>query len=167
MGRRRNLRGAAVSQHPLYKLTARVGPAAAPRTMAVSREERTCLLLEGAVLGRCPDGQDKCDLVHEVSEVVDKVQGAVVDGPHKVAEEVTQWIDGPANGDNEAHGIEGGLHMLVRFLGGPSQNKDLEEDEAPTAHARNEAKHGRHELRLARVARRKHEHGAEKQAQEH
>ena len=43
--------------------------------------------------------------------VVDQVQDAGVNASQHVAEEVAQWVDGPAEGDDEAHGVEGRLHV--------------------------------------------------------
>ena len=72
----------------------------------------------------------------------DQVESAVVHGPQQVAEEVPQGVDGPADGDDEAHRREGLLDILVHAFsacGGGRALEDFEEDEAPAAHAHNEA----------------------------
>merc|ERR1719162_436986 len=99
-------------------------------------------------------------------------QGAVVNCPRQVAEDVAQWVNGPANCDDEAHGIEGLPHVLVHFGVATDHragltNEDLEEDETPAGHAEGEAQDGVQEFRLACVAEREHGHGPEEQAQEH
>jgi len=112
--------------------------------------------LQGAVLRRLPDRQAESNLVHEVREVVDRVQDVVIDGAHEVAEEVAQGVDGPADGDDEAHRREGLLHVLVHVttrghLAGLAR-EDLEEDEGPASHAEDEADEWRNELSLAHIA---------------
>merc|ERR1719162_600833 len=135
-------------------------------------QEGALLLTQGAVLGRGPDGQAESDLVHKVREIVNQVQGAVVNCPRQVAEDVAQWVNGPANCDDEAHGIEGFPHVLVHFGVARDHragltNEDLVEDETPAGHAEGETQDGVHEFRLACVAEREHGHGPEEQAQEH
>merc|ERR1711908_204783 len=99
-------------------------------------------MLQGVVLRGGPDGQAEGDLVHKIREVVDEVQGGRLDAPHEVAEEVARGVDRPADGDDEAHGREGGLHVLVRHAradGAGLALEDLEEDEGPAAQAQTEA----------------------------
>merc|ERR1719254_496513 len=100
----------------------------------------TTALGEGLRLGSVPDDQAERDLVHEVRQVVDEVESGGSDSAAEVAEEVTQGVDGPANRDDEAHGTEGLLHGLRNSSGGDLASltdKDLAQDEAPTAHAHN------------------------------
>merc|ERR1712019_127153 len=101
-------------------------------------------LVEGLVLGCLPDGQAESNLVDEVCEVVDEVQAAVIDTTHKVAKEVASRIDGPTCSDDEAHGAERRLHILVRGSQLSSHcaglaTEDLEQDEEPSAHAAGKA----------------------------
>jgi len=60
--------------------------------------------------GRGPDGQHEGNLVDEISHVVDEIQHSGGDGAGEETEEISQGVDGPADGDNGAHGVEGGLH---------------------------------------------------------
>merc|ERR1712146_419064 len=99
-----------------------------------SGEEGAELFLLGACLGRDPDGQDESDLIHKVREIVDQIQNVRVHLAQQVAEEVAQGVYGPADGDNDTHGVEGALHVLVRLLPGRlarRTHENLEEDEAP------------------------------------
>merc|ERR1719420_2155982 len=74
------------------------------------------LALQSAALGRRPNGQAESNLVDEIRQVVDQVQGVVVDASQQVAEEVAQGIDGPTDGHNEAHHAEGLLNILVHLV---------------------------------------------------
>merc|ERR1711976_935801 len=78
-----------------------------------ANSEHSVCSIQGAVLGCLPDGQAECNLVDEVCKVVDQVEAAVVDSAHKIAEEVTSRIDRPTCSDNQAHGAERRLHILV------------------------------------------------------
>ena len=69
--------------------------------------------LQGAVPGRVPDGQAESDLVDDVSKVVHQVQRGARHGTAQVPEEVAERVDRPADGDDEAHGVEG---CNTRFL---------------------------------------------------
>merc|ERR1719217_2061994 len=126
--------------------------------------------LSGVLLGRCPDGQAECNLVHEVGKVVDQVQSAVSNTTHEVAEEVAKRVDGPANRHNEAHGGEGSPHVLADTS---SSNlacltcKDLEQDEAPASHAQSEANPRISSSCLASIAKSKHGNCAQQQSPEH
>merc|ERR1719311_73297 len=72
--------------------------------------------LHGAVLGRSPDGKAERDLVHEVSKVVHQIESAVLHGTHQISKEVTEGVDRPADGDDETHGAERGLYVLVHLV---------------------------------------------------
>merc|ERR1719506_2456724 len=72
----------------------------------ISCQESLSLSCKRAVLGRLPDGKAEANLIHEVSEVVDEVQGIGIDGAHEVTEEVAERIDGPAHTDNQSHRAE-------------------------------------------------------------
>merc|ERR1711988_1287688 len=95
--------------------------------------------LQGAGFGSSPDGQAECNLVHEVSEVVDQVQNACLNASHQIAEEVAERVDGPANGDDEAHSLERGRHVLVHSTAASYVSsltcKDLKQDVAPSTQA--------------------------------
>merc|ERR550525_979792 len=100
---------------------------------------------KGLRLGGVPDDQAERDLVHEVRQVIDEVESGGSDGVAEVAEVVTQGVDGPADSDDEAHGIESGLHGLGNTPGGDLASlahEDLAQDETPTTHAHNEANPG-------------------------
>merc|ERR1712146_641465 len=99
--------------------------------------------LQGAGFRSSPDGQAECNLVHEVSEVVDQVQNASLHASHQIPEKVAKGVDGPANRDNEAHGLERGLHVLVHSTASSHVSsltcEDLEQDVAPSRQAKNKA----------------------------
>merc|ERR1712106_1226581 len=76
-------------------------------------QEGSHLLLQGAVLGCLPDGKAKGDLIDEICQVVNEVQDVVINCTHEVTKKVAQGIDGPASSDNQTHGAEGLLHVLV------------------------------------------------------
>merc|ERR1712178_575282 len=127
------------------------------------------LARQGFVLGRVPNGADEVDLVHKIREIVEQVQGCAVNAPKQVTEEVAQRVDAPADRDDVAHGLERLLHVLARaseLRGALASlaNEDLPEDEEPAAKPHDEAQNRVDEVRLARVARREHEDGAEEQA---
>merc|ERR1719203_828470 len=126
------------------------------------RELDAKALGEGLPLGGVPDDQAERDLVHKVRQVVDEVQSGRSDRTAKVAEEVTQGVDGPADSDDEAHGTEGRLHGLGNTSGGDLASltdEDLEQDVAPSAHAHNEAHPGIDPMLLTHVAEGKHDLG--------
>merc|ERR1712003_514258 len=123
-------------------------------------------------MGGGPDGEAESNLVDDISNVVDQVEVISLDLALQVAEEVAERVDGPANGDNQAHGAEGLLHMLAHLLVSSCHfagftSEDLEEDEAPASHAHNEAHHGVAETCLTAVASDQHDDGADQQTPEH
>merc|ERR1712194_688634 len=89
----------------------------------------------------------------------------------QVTKKVAQGIDGPASSDNQTHGAEGLLHVLVH--GSLTSSfasltcKELIEDEEPAQHAHNETRHSWHNLRLSCIACRKHDHCANQKSPEH
>merc|ERR1719238_258978 len=130
------------------------------------------VLLSGVRHGGGPDGKAERDLVDDVGNVVDQVEGISADLALQVAEEVAERVDGPANGDDQAHGVEGLLHMLAHLLVSTCHfagftSEDLEEDEAPASHAHDEASHWVAETRLTAVASEQHHDCADQQAPEH
>merc|ERR1711967_206343 len=101
----------------------------------------------GVLLGAGPDGEAEGNLVDKVSKVVDQVQNAVVHCATQVPEEIAERVDGPADGDNETHGAESRLHVLADLVSCGSHvagftSEDLEQDEAPSGQASNEARPG-------------------------
>merc|ERR1712146_535967 len=95
-----------------------------------------------------PDGKDEANLVHEVGNVVDNVQDTLstwhVD---ESAKDVSKRVDGPANGHNEAHGLEVGGHSWGAVTDSATclTSEDLVEDESPSSHANDEANQGQHD----------------------
>merc|ERR1719152_574100 len=133
-----------------------------------------CTTFQGAGFGSSPDGQAECNLVHEVSEVVDQVQHASLDASHQVSKEVAKGVDGPANGHDEAHGLERGLHVLVHSTASSHVAsltcKDLEQDVAPSTQAKNKAQPSTERTQgvgLTAIAEGQHANCAEQQAPEH
>jgi len=120
--------------------------------------------------GRGPDGQHEGNLVDEISHVVDEIQHSGGDGAGEETEEISQGVDGPADGDDGAHGVEGSLHGLggVRTgleLAGLTV-EDLKEDEEPAAAAENETDQGVDGMGLTKVTEEKHQDGANHQTPE-
>merc|ERR1712099_77920 len=106
-------------------------------------------LLGGVLLGGGPDGEAERDLVDDIGDVVHHVERLITHAAAQVAEEVPERVDGPTDGDDEAHGLEGGLHVLADLasrrghLAGLTR-KDLVEDVEPSANAQDEADDGLH-----------------------
>merc|ERR1719352_347823 len=69
-----------------------------------------------ATLRRSPDGKAERNLVHEIGKVVYQIEGAVLDTAHQISKEVAQGINRPADCDDEAHGCERLLHVLVHLF---------------------------------------------------
>ena len=97
-----------------------------------------CLVtLHGVTLtaGGGPDDENESNLVDEIGKIVDQVEQLGRDGTAEVTEEVTEGIDGPADGDDGAHGVEGGLDCdgsgVSLNLGGFT-SEDLGQDESPS-----------------------------------
>merc|ERR1712048_831776 len=136
---------------------------AATKQQTKCREHVSLVVLLGGVLhDGVPDGKAERNLVDDISNVVDQVERISADLALQVAEEVAGRVDGPANGDNQAHGVEGALHVLAHLIVGTCHfagltSKDLEEDEAPSSHAHDEAGHGVAETRLTAVASEQHD----------
>merc|ERR1719492_276589 len=126
----------------------------------------------GASCSRGPNGKAECDLVHEIGKVVDQVESVVINAAHQVSEEVAQWVDGPTDCDDEAHGAEGSLHVLVHLVAGLSNltcfaSEDLVQYVAPTRHAEDESRPGIEEASLTTVPKCQHRHRAKHQAPKH
>merc|ERR1712244_31676 len=107
---------------------------------SLSREEAVLSLLSRALLGRSPNGEAECDLVDKVGEVVDQVQGTVVNVTAQVTEEVPEGVNGPTHRDDEAHRRKGRPHMHIPLITCCSHfaglaEEDLVQDEEPTCHA--------------------------------
>merc|ERR1712107_34902 len=116
-------------------------------------------LLTGVVHSGLPDGKAERNLVHEVGKVVHKVEDGIVHAAQQVSEEVAEWVDAPASSDDDAHGVEGSLHVRTDLLVATSHLasltcKDLEEDESPSGHADH-------------VAKGEHDNSADQQTPEH
>merc|ERR1712048_310441 len=127
-------------------------------------------LASGLSLGGRPDGKHEANLVHEIGYVVDDVQDAL--RSWQVAEdteEVSERVDGPADGHNEAHGLEVGLHGLAAVTYGAASltSEDLVEDERPAGHAAGEADGRLDGSGLTCVAKAKHGNGSDQEPPEH
>merc|ERR1719221_1529567 len=127
--------------------------------------EECVRLLRSALLRRSPDRKAERDLVHEVREVVHQVQSAVIDTSHLIAKEVPERVDGPTYCHDEAHGLEGSLHMLVHLVATCGNLaglacENLEQDEEPTGHTHGKTQPSIHEMCLTAIARRQHDDGA-------
>merc|ERR1712054_575367 len=99
-------------------------------------------VLLGVLLGARPAGKHEADLVDEIGNVVDNVEGGLVGNAGQEAEEVAERVDGPAKAHNQAHVAESlldGLRAVAGCLGGLA-SEDLEQDEAPAAHAKDESR---------------------------
>merc|ERR1719456_2029027 len=128
--------------------------------------------LHSAVLCRSPDGKAERDLVHEVSKVVHQIESAVLHSTHQISKEVTKGVDRPADCDDETHGAERGLYVLVHLIargthGTSFTQEDLEQDETPSTHADNETHHRRYETSLTRITGSQHDDGTNQQTPEH
>merc|ERR1712054_664408 len=129
---------------------------------------------QGAGLGCSPDGQAEGNLVHKVSQVINQVEHASFDATHQVPKEVTQRVDGPTNRHDEAHGLEGGLHVLVHgsaasYVSGLTR-KDLEQDVGPPGQAQCEAQPSAERTQgvsLTTIAKCQHSNCANHQPPEH
>merc|ERR1719201_2665904 len=134
----------------------------------ISRKQAVLL---GILLGGRPAGKDEADLVDQVGNVVDDVEGGLVGNTGQEAQEVAERVDGPANAHDEAHVGERLLHALAlvaergRCLGGAA-SEHLDEDEAPAAHAKDESRPAEAWGGLADVAEDEHESGANEEPPE-
>merc|ERR1711965_1266604 len=91
-------------------------------------------------LGCRPACKYKSDLVHEVCNVVDHVQEDLIHSSEQVAKQIAQWVDTPANCDNQAHGAERACHSRAAARCGAAglTIEDLKENEEPAQHAAGE-----------------------------
>merc|ERR1712224_623922 len=110
-----------------------------------SRDLRKHLVIsKGITTSSVPDGQAEGNLVDEVSNVVGKVAWRVTPLVEEVAEEVSQWVDAPTDGDDQSHGVVGRLDVWVHLvsLGGGLASfteEDFKEDESPSGHTEAES----------------------------
>merc|ERR1719182_907315 len=110
----------------------------------------------------------EADLVDKVGNVVDHVEGGLVGNAGKEAKEVAQRVDAPAKANDKAHVAEGlldSLRAVAAGLGGLT-GKDLKEDEAPSAQAKDESRPAESWGGLANVAEDQHEDGADEEPPE-
>merc|ERR1719152_318922 len=120
------------------------------------------------LLGARPACKDEADLVDQVGNVVDDVEGNLIGDTSQEAEEVAERVDGPAKADDHTHVAEGLLDSggaLAGLLGGWA-HEDLVQDEEPAAQAEDESRPAEARGGLANVAEGKHEDGADEQAPE-
>merc|ERR1719335_947189 len=135
-----------------------------PGTSSQSRSRKEAVLL-GVLLGARPAGKHKADLVEEIGNVVHHVEGGLVGNTSQEAKEVAERVDGPAQAHDEAHVSEGLLDCGAAVAGGLGRlaSKDLEQDEGPAAHAKDESRPTESWGGLTNVAESEHEDGADKE----
>merc|ERR1711879_992635 len=128
-------------------------------------------LLTGVVHGKLPDGKAEGNLVDEVSKVVHQVEDGIVHAAQQVSEEVAEWVDAPAGSDDDAHGVEGRLHVRRDVVQTSSfaalAHKDLEQDERPSGQADDEASPSVDDAGLTDIAKGQHDNRADQQTPEH
>merc|ERR1712046_126359 len=140
------------------------GPQAETGSTSSSQEA----VLLGVLLGARPAGKHEADLVDEIGNVVDNVEGGLVGNASQEAEEVAERVDAPAKAHNQAHVAESlldGIRAVAGCLGGLA-SEDLEQDEAPAAHAEDESRPAEARGGLANVAEGEHEDGADQEPPE-
>mmetsp|Transcript_25506 Transcript_25506/g.64293 ORF Transcript_25506/g.64293 Transcript_25506/m.64293 type:complete len:248 (+) Transcript_25506:848-1591(+) len=115
--------------------------------------------------GSTPDAETEGQLVDEIRDVVDDVDhGLLVVGGGRAqqGQVVAQGVDGPANGDDEPHGVEGGQAGFVAASGSELASlagEHFVDQREPAQHAGDEsAEHG-HDAGLAGPAAEEHEDG--------
>merc|ERR1712199_141641 len=125
-------------------------------------------LLSGVRLGARPACKHERDLVDEVRNVVDHVEDGVVHGTEEVAEEVACRVDGPADGDDHAHVVErrSDVWAAIACKTTGLTAEDLEQNEAPAAHAHGETRPSWDDGFLAHVSERKHQDSSEEELPE-
>merc|ERR1719420_925260 len=125
-------------------------------------------VLLAVLLGARPAGEHEANLVEEISNVVDHVEGGLVSNAGQEAKEVAERVDGPAKAHNQAHVAEGLLHGFAAVAGGLGglTSEDLEQDEAPAAQAEDESRPAEAWGGLANIAEGEHEDGAEEEPPE-
>merc|ERR1711991_1068899 len=123
-----------------------------------------------SILGARPACEHEADLVDQVGNVVHHVEGGLVSHTGQEAKEVAKRVDGPAKAHDQAHVGKGLLDGLADtgILGsfGGLTSEDLEQDEAPAAHAKDESRPAEAWGGLANVAEGKHEDGADEEPPE-
>merc|ERR1719453_216468 len=109
-------------------------------------------------LGARPACQHKGNLVHEIGDVVSHIERLAASSLSECAKEVTCWVDGPAQGHDDAHVVErllDGSGCRSRCLSRLT-SKDLEENKGPAGQATTKSSPWVHVLGLAGVAKGKH-----------
>merc|ERR1711904_764377 len=132
-----------------------------PSLRACSTQQSLSLALR-VTLGCRPACKHKSDLVHEVCNVVDHIQEDLIHSSEQVAKQIAEWVDTPANCDNQAHGAEGACHSSAAARCGAAglTIEDLEENEEPAQHATCECRPCKQGADLTEVSERQHHHGA-------
>merc|ERR1712003_64506 len=157
---------------PLRKRTKHIKSKLSPRpkTLKFGSCKEGLTLLHGVLLGGVPDGKAERNLVDDISDVVNQVERVSLHTAHKVAEEVAQRVDAPTSRDDDAHGLEGGLHVLAHLLVlgklASLTGEDLEEDEGPAGHAHHEASPWVDKSSLTAITGDQHGNSAEQQGPE-
>merc|ERR1712146_101236 len=103
---------------------------------------------------------------------LDQVEDGIIHAAQQVSEEVAEWVDAPACSDDDAHGVEGSLHVRTDLLIATSHFasltcKDFEQDESPSGHADHEADPSVDDASLTHVAEGQHDNRADQQPPEH
>merc|ERR1719168_94258 len=141
-----------------------------PKNLKRGSRKEGLALLHGVLLGGVPDGKAEGNLVDDIRGVVDQVERVGLHAALQVAEEIAQRVDGPTGRDNDAHGLEGGLHVLAHLVVlsklASLTGEDLEEDECPAGHAHHEASPCVDESSLTAITGDQHGNSAEQQAPE-
>merc|ERR1719420_455975 len=150
-------------------------PAVSKKKMLIQKllqqeENSSCeeAVLLAVLLGARPAGEHEANLVEEIGNVVDHVEGGLVGNAGQEAKEVAERVDGPAKAHNQAHVAEGLLHGFAAVAGGLGGliSEDLEQDEGPAAQAEDESRPAEAWGGLANIAEGEHEDGAEEEPPE-
>merc|ERR1719168_607511 len=141
-----------------------------PKNLKRGSRKEGLALLHGVLLGGVPDGKAEGNLVDDIRNVVDQIERVGLHTALQVAEEVAQRVDAPTGRDDDAHGLEGGLHVLANLVIlsklASLTGEDLEEDESPASHAHQEAGPRVDESSLTAVTGHQHGNSAKQQAPE-
>merc|ERR1712003_435518 len=146
-------------------------PHALPENFRQHHTQASCQksILCGVCLGTRPTRKHEGDLVDEVCNVVGHIEEHFVHGSEEVAKQVARRVNGPAHRDDEAHVAESGRDGRTAILDGSTcfAREDLEEDEAPPAHAKGETNGCWECSDLAQVSEKEHHDGATEEPPEH
>merc|ERR1719393_29596 len=139
-----------------------------PSLRACSTQQSLSLGLT-ITLGCRPAREHESDLVHEVCDVVDHVEEDLIHGSKQVAKQIAQWVDTPANCDNQAHGAEGACNSCAAARCGAAgfTIEDFEENEEPAQHATGESGPCQESADLTEVSERQHHDGTTQELPEH